>query len=96
MYLDASNHLLHVTNYDYTSGSYAAYALDKNSRAILKNVYVDNFTSEIENALKGQNASHAHQAVPYGRFVYVVDKGLNKILHYEVSIKRIEILFSEK
>ena len=52
----------------------------------MKNIYVDNFTSEIEKGLEDQKASHAHQAVTDGKSVYVVDLGLNKILYYEVSI----------
>ena len=77
---------MHVTNYDHVSGSYAAYALDKNSGVILGNIYVDKFASEIENATEDQKASHAHHTVTNGKHVYVVDLGLNKILYYEVSI----------
>ena len=82
--LDTTNHLLHVTNYDFESGTYAAYKLDKGTGAITENIFVDNFTSEIEIGLQGQKASHAHQTVTHNNFIYVVDLGLNKILHYQV------------
>ena len=82
--LDTTNHLLHVTNYDFKSGTYAAYRLDKGSGAIIENIFVDNFTSEIEFGLQDQMASHAHQTVTHKNFIYVVDLGLNKILHYQV------------
>ena len=83
MHLDSKNHLLHVTNYDFKSGSYAAYALNEQG-VISKNIYVDDFKLEIEKGLDDQKASHAHQAIVHGKFIYVVDLGLNKILHYEV------------
>ena len=86
VHLDTQNHLLHVTNYDHVSGSYAAYALDKNNGAILGNIYADNFESEIGNATEDQKKSHAHHTVTNGKHVYVVDLGLNKILYYEVGI----------
>ena len=82
--LDTTNHLLHVTNYDFGSGTYAVYNLDKGTGAITENIFVDNFTSEIEIGLQDQKASHAHQTVTHSNFIYVVDLGLNKILHYQV------------
>ena len=82
--LDTTNHLLHVTNYDFESGTYAAYKLDKGTGVIRENIFVDNFTSEIEIGLQGQKASHAHQTVTHNNFIYVVDLGLNKIIHYQV------------
>ena len=82
--LDTTNHLLHVTNYDFESGTYAAYKLDKDTGAITENIFVDNFTSEIEIGLQGQKASHAHQTVTHNNFIYVVDLGINKIIHYQV------------
>ena len=88
VHLDISKHLLHVTNYAFESGSYAAYALNKRNGAILRKIYFDNFTSEIEMGLDDQKTSHAHQAVTHGKFIYVVDLGLNKILHYQVRIWR--------
>ena len=82
--LDTTNNLIHVTNYDFKSGSYAAYALDRSDQAIGDNIYVDNFKTIIAKGAEGERASHAHQAVSHGKFVYVVDLGLNKIMHYEV------------
>ena len=85
--LDTENSLLHVTNYDHTSGSYSAFSLDNKTGEILDNVYVDNFSAEIKEGNEDENVSHAHHAVTHGKFAYVVDLGLNKVMHYEVSIK---------
>ena len=87
VYLDTTNSLIHVTNYDFESGSYAAYSLDKVNQTIRENIYVDNFQTEIENGEEGETVSHAHHAVTHGKNVYVVDLGLNKILHYLVNMK---------
>ena len=87
VHLDTANRLIHVTNYDFESGSYAAYSLDNDNQAISENIYVDNFQTEIENGEEGETASHAHHTVTYGKNVYVVDLGLNKILHYLVNMK---------
>ena len=73
-----------MTNYDYKSGTYTTYSLDNANGKIQNNIYVDDFSIEIEQGDKDEKASHAHHAVTHGKFVYVVDLGLNKIMHYEV------------
>ena len=83
--LDSTNNLIHVTNYDFKSGSFAVYALDGSNQAIRDNIYVDNFSTAIAKGDEDERASHAHQAVSHGKFVYVVDLGLNKIMHYQVG-----------
>ena len=73
-----------MTNYDYKSGTYTTYSLDNANGKIQNNIYVDDFSIEIEQGDEDEKASHAHHAVTHGKFVYVVDLGLNKIMHYEV------------
>jgi len=80
--VDEENKFIYVANYG--GGSFTAFKLNADSSigsVMLNDVYGQGSGADPEGR---QAASHAHGTSVFGRHVYVVDLGSDKIFHYEV------------